>query len=340
MKAGCKSTWRSVTLTEPSRRANAPSQNASASGSTTLRCFVPKLTEGEKKLLEEHEGCFKCRNFFVTHRSNECPSGFPNAATYKTLTSKDVDTARCGSKAKPLAAVSAHISEDENASTVLPIAMVMGQALDPVAYVPSNNSSVIESEDDSASVSSLDANVSLPSPHFVAAVKPPTPVNTPDGGGTTPFNVPHLFWDCVVNGPLVDKPQPCHALLDHGSHCVLISESWVNTLGLRRRKLPKPEVVELAMQDDKKEFVLHEWVKLQLHDPSNYWTSKTVRAIVAPGLCASVILGLPFLSHNNIVIDHVACTTINKITGFDILHPVPLLPPPPPCPRLREYSTH
>jgi hypothetical protein len=187
MKAGRKSTRCSATLTEPSHHANAPSQNASASSSTTVRRFVRKLTEGEKKLLAEHEGCFKCRSFFITHRSNECPSGFPNATTYKTLTSKDVDAACRGSKAKPLASVSAHISDDENAPTVRPIAMVMGQALDPVAYVPSNHSSVIESEDNSASVSSSDANVSLHSPHFIAAIKTPTPVNTPDGGDTVPL---------------------------------------------------------------------------------------------------------------------------------------------------------
>jgi len=54
----------------------------------------------------------------------------------------------------------------------------------------------------------------------------------------------------------------------------------------------------------KKVIMLYEWVKLRLYDPCNYWYSKTVRAVIAPSLCASVILGTPFLAHNNIVIDH------------------------------------
>jgi hypothetical protein len=57
----------------------------------------------------------------------------------------------------------------------------------------------------------------------------------------------------------------------------------------------------------------------------NYWTSKTIRAIVAPGLCSPVLLGMPFLSHNHIVINHEARTAVDKSTGFDLLHP---LPPP------------
>jgi hypothetical protein len=73
----------------------------------------------------------------------------------------------------------------------------------------------------------------------------------------------------------------------------------------------------------KNELCLTEWVKLTLRDPSAYWTAKTVCAIVAPGLCSSVILGLPFLTHNNIVIDHNSCTTIDKSMGFDLLHPTP-----------------
>ena len=39
--------------------------------------------------------------------------------------------------------------------------------------------------------------------------------------------------------------------------------------------------------------------------------------LLSPCLCAPVILGLPFLSHNNIVIDHVARTVIDKMSVFD-----------------------
>ena len=87
--------------------------------------------------------------------------------------------------------------------------------------------------------------------------------------------------------------------------------------------------VEMAMPEEGKKHVvrLNEWVKLSLYDVSGSWTSKTVRAIIAPSLCAPVILGLPFLEHNNIVIDHATRTVIDKTCGFDLLH-LPPLPPP------------
>jgi hypothetical protein len=81
---------------------------------------------------------------------------------------------------------------------------------------------------------------------------------------------------------------------------------------------------------------LTHWVKLKLHDPSNHWTVKTVRAIVTPGLCAPVILGLPFLVHNNIVVDHAARTVIDKTSNFDLLNPVGPPPAPPPKKKLKE----
>ena len=46
-------------------------------------------------------------------------------------------------------------------------------------------------------------------------------------------------------------------------------------------------------------------------------------------LCAPVILGLSFLVHNHIVIDHAECTVIDKKAGFDLLNPKP-----PVCPTL------
>jgi hypothetical protein len=82
---------------------------------------------------------------------------------------------------------------------------------------------------------------------------------------------------------------------------------------------------------------LTEWVKLSLYDVSNLWSSKTVRAVIAPSLCAPVILGLPFLSHNNIVIDHAARTAIDKTTGFDLLNPPPVPTPKARKPRLKEF---
>lgn len=60
-----------------------------------------------------------------------------------------------------------------------------------------------------------------------------------------------------------------------------------------------------------------EYVKLQLHDPSNYWSSQLMCASIASGLCAPMILGLPFLIHNNIIVDASAHTVIDKKFGLN-----------------------
>jgi hypothetical protein len=49
-----------------------------------LRC--PKLLPSEYHLLEKHNGCKKCRKFYVAHRTPDCPNDFPNPETYTTLT--------------------------------------------------------------------------------------------------------------------------------------------------------------------------------------------------------------------------------------------------------------
>jgi len=121
----------------------------------------------------------------------------------------------------------------------------------------------------------------------------------------------------------------CKALFNHGSHAVLISEEFTDCLGIRQCKLPQPECINMAMGNKTKEqeYMLHDWIKLRLHDPVFRWTAHTVHTIVAPGLCTPVILGLLFLVHNTIVVDHAARTAVDKHTGFDLLHPTP----PAPC---------
>ena len=84
----------------------------------------------------------------------------------------------------------------------------------------------------------------------------------------------------------------------------------------------------MAMPEEGKKCVvrLNKWVKLSLYDVSGLWTSKTVRTIIAPSLCAPVILGLHFLEHNNIVIDHATCTVIDKTCSFDLLDEAEISP--------------
>jgi len=50
-----------------------------------------------------------------------------------------------------------------------------------------------------------------------------------------------------------------------------------------------------------------------------------------------MILGFPFLSHNDIVVDTSARMVIDKKCNFDLLHPVAPPPPAPPKQKLREF---
>jgi hypothetical protein len=193
------------------------------------------------------------------------------------------------------------------------ITAIMGSTQNPTAYMPPNAYNVVEGDSDD-SVSTVTRS---------AAIKN-VPALTAQLNDVATLMVPHLFWRCAVSGSKDSFPVTLNALFDHGSHAVLIRDNLVSTVGLKRRKLAVPMTVEMAMpKEGKKQTTeLNEWVKLQLYNITGEWTSKSVRAVMAPSLCADVILG-PFLSHNNIMIDHNARTAIDKTSNFDLLHPTP-----------------
>jgi len=93
MKASCNSSCKTAMLAEPSHRFNTAPTMA-VGGTSSKKAYVPKLTTSEKQLLSDNEGCFKCRSFFVTHRTPECPTGFPDPVTYWMLTATDVESAK------------------------------------------------------------------------------------------------------------------------------------------------------------------------------------------------------------------------------------------------------
>jgi hypothetical protein len=145
---------------------------------------------------------------------------------------------------------------------------------------------------------------------------------------SAPFRVPHLWWKGRVTGPRIDVLLPVPMLLDNGAHIVLIHTDLVKKLGLCHRLLPEPETVNVAVKTSNalSPTTLTEWVKLSVTSEDGLWTSKTIHALIALNLCTLIILGLPFLIHNNIVTDHAAQTCIDKIKDYDLLNPQ--MPPP------------
>ncbi|RDB15199.1 hypothetical protein Hypma_004687, partial [Hypsizygus marmoreus] len=287
-------------FSEPSCHGNQSSRSSTTSAanreSNTLRSSTPSdfirlppLSESERTLLADNHGCFKCRHFHINHSSKSCPNDFPNGATYHTLTARDIPS---------------HNTSSASSSKSKPIAAVAFSSWsEPIASTSS-----------------------------VAAVLPNSPAVLGNGSDSeddlsdevsTPFSIPHYVWKGSVVGPNVSAPVTVSMLIDSGSHIILINPGLVAHLGLHR-----PLPVDVAMSEDgpKTPKTLLEYCHLSVTLLDQSWTSNIVCAIIAPGLCSPIILGLLFLHTNHIVVDHHERTAIDKRSKYDLLNPT-VVPP-------------
>ncbi|KAG2337937.1 hypothetical protein BDR05DRAFT_952292 [Suillus weaverae] len=178
-----------------------------------------------------------------------------------------------------------------------------------------------------------DAIAAKPKTKTVAAVRPMgavMPSSVLDDGSDSeddmcvaPFETAHIVWPCLLTGPSSNSFERVDALIDHGSHLVLIDKNIVNKLGLRKRKLHAKIEANSAFMDNSSSspFSFSEYVLLSPSSINHDWTSHTIRAIVAPRLAVPLLLGGPFLSHNCLVIDHDCRTCIVKDSNYDLLNP-------------------
>ena len=246
-----------------SRRGNTLQNNTSTSSSSTSTSYIclPALTDGERTLLNENEGCTKCRHFYVGHRSHQCPNGFPPGKTYKTLTAADVIAAK---KAK----ATSKPSVKAVAATSTTIGAVdSDKDVSAAATVLPNLSHEYHSDSDE----DLDVSRREVSPKLCAK---------------------HLIWNCQLHSLTNDFPVKTRALIDNGVHLVLIRPELMEQLGLKRHKLHEPELVDVAFGDKRSKTKLYHYVKLSLMSLDAAWTSKSIKAIITPGLCMPIILGL------------------------------------------------
>ena len=265
-----------------------------------LRC--PKLLPNEYELLEKHNGCRKCRRFYVSHRVFDCPNDFPNPETYSTLT-EDMALQ---------AMASAAIASTYN------------------ARAPPASSSTFTPNPPSTFIEEAHTDVTTIHPQSsVAAILPSSsiPFNLGNGGSDTesepssvsPISVPHYTWFANIHGKH-EFPTPIQCLLDNGAHLVLIRPETVVDLGLKVRKLHTPQLASVAINSQRHTFELSDYVVISPSSLNNAWTSRPVRALLANDLCTSILLGLPFLKYNKIIIDHELDTAIAKESGFDLLN--------------------
>ncbi|KIM73710.1 hypothetical protein PILCRDRAFT_80837, partial [Piloderma croceum F 1598] len=69
---------RRATITRFNNASSTSSSSTAVNSSVThAPDRLPALNAAEHALLMEHEGCFKCRRFYMTHKSTDCPEGFP-----------------------------------------------------------------------------------------------------------------------------------------------------------------------------------------------------------------------------------------------------------------------
>ena len=117
---------------------------------------------------------------------------------------------------------------------------------------------------------------------------------------STPIHAKHLLWNCHVNSLIDDFPVRTHALIDNGAHLILIYQDLVAKLTLKKCRLNKPEIVDITFSKVKKKTKLYFYVKICLNSLDSTWISHSVKAVVTPGLCTQIILGLPWLEHSNL----------------------------------------
>jgi len=165
---------------------------------------------------------------------------------------------------------------------------------------PSIHSSVFIEEPLITTEQAISSNVALPSAS-VNMVLPSTLVNfvltgdSPESDDdVSSLIVSKLMWCAKLWGH--DEFQIIiNCMLDNGSELVLIRPEIVAGLGLLVRKLKKPISITLALNGSSTLCTFSNFVSLQLSSINNAWSSRPVRALIAPGLCHDILLGLLFL---------------------------------------------
>ena len=88
---------------KPSSLTRTPSSASAAPASASVPT-LPKLTEEEKKILNDHNGCYRCRRLYAGHRTRECPNGFPEK--YERITTAMAEAIR-DARNRPLRPITA-----------------------------------------------------------------------------------------------------------------------------------------------------------------------------------------------------------------------------------------
>jgi hypothetical protein len=255
-----------------------PPQNRSTTKDTSSdNTFPPRLTPEERKLLQDHEGCFKCRKFYAGHRSSDCTVVLSGVG-YKMLTA--ADAAR---------ALKAH---QKSMGTTSNVNMVSDTAIqdDMVAAIFPD------------SLGLLDDDFGDTSDQSIMSV-------------SAPLKCDHLLWNCVLNGP--KGLLTVTALIDSGAHLVLMRPNIAARLGLSPIPLANPEIVNVALSQTTANAAFTHYVEIEPRTRDRKFQSNRLHAVLAENLSVPLILGMPFLVTNHINCNYARRECNVRLNGVD-----------------------
>jgi hypothetical protein len=262
--------------------------NSSAVPSSSTNTYPPRLTDEEHCLLHDHEGCLKCQEFYIGHRAAQCQVTL-SRKDYKVHTLQDALRAkvRAANQTAPVVAVTEDKTETMSPATDL-VAVVFPQSTAVTA-----NKSMSDGSD--ASLASVSATPPLKGKHFV--------------------------WTCQLTNTADCVSLKAKALIDSGAHMVLIRPDVVERLAIPSFPLHTPEQVSVTLGEQTHAQQLMHYVVIEPTSLDGIFTSHRIHAVIAPGLCMPIILGLPFLISNNIVCDYTkrTCTTTKTNPPYNLL---------------------
>jgi hypothetical protein len=307
----------------PYKKDGRPSSTSAAQTSSTTGQRPPKLTPLEIEIIKSCSGCFKCRKIYqskdhINAEASKKTCEFPPGENYRALTWEYANKVKAIREARKASAPTKAIASTSSAP---PTASTTSSSL--VEVNTSNDSDFIASIFGPLASSSVIGNGSFSS----------------DGDSSVcqPFKSKHYVWKCKIDGTLDKFPLTVSTLIDNGAHMVLIRPETVKQLGLASFPLPQPETIDVAISSSgSTKKTLSHFVKFKATSLDGLWTSRTVFAIIAPGLCMPIIFGLPFLEFNEIISDHSRRSCIHKKSGYNLINPAIPTPPSPPRPKLKE----
>jgi hypothetical protein len=120
----------------------------------------------------------------------------------------------------------------------------------------------------------------------------------------------HFVGTCQLTNATDRVSLKAKALIDSGAHMVLIHPDVVERLAIPTFLLHTPEQVSVAMGAQTHVDQLTHYVIIEPASLDGIFTSHRIHAVIALGLCMPIILGLPFLTMNNIVCNYAERTCI------------------------------